>query len=144
MAFDTAGVANRLVAILAGISGVGTAQLGIPERTSLRCSAYVAAASQTPQRHTMGTVRRKARYFVLLVYRPDGDEATAESTLMGIIDAFLVAIYADLTLAGTCKDVEIDMGLADSPEYQMRAGKEFREYPIIITATQDGSYTTNP
>jgi hypothetical protein len=144
MALDTLAVANRLVAILAGISGINAAQLGVPEKTDLRCSAYVTAGSQLPGRHTTGSTRRKANYFVLLVYRPDGNEAAAETALMGILDAFIAAIYADLTLAGTCKDVEINMALADAPEYQTRTGKEFREYPIIITATQDGSYNTNP
>jgi len=58
------------------------------------------------------------------------------------VDQFLTALYADLTLGGVCNGLEIDTGLADTPDYQMRAGKEYREYPIILTAPQDATYST--
>jgi hypothetical protein len=144
MALATKAVANQLVSILTGLSGMGTVQIGAPESFSQRVGAYVTMGSHSLSRHATGVMRRQTRYLVVFVYRLDGAEATAETALMDLVDAFLAAIHADLTLGGNCKAVEIDVGLADLPEYQLRAGKEFREYPIIVIATQDGSYTVNP
>jgi hypothetical protein len=147
MAFDTAAVANELVTILSGLTGLtttGAVKIGAPESVAPRLSAYVTIGSQSSAPKTTGTTYRDARYFVNLAYRVDGAEATAETTLMGVVDAFLAALYADLTLGGTCGKIEIDTGLADTPDYQHIAGKEYREYPIIVTARQYGTYTVNP
>ena len=143
MAFNTLAVAEYLVDTLTGI-GVSVAQLGAPESTGQRLAAYVTAGSQSIRRQTTGTTRREARFFVSLAYRVDNNEATAESTLMTSLDAFLAEIYADLTLGGTALSTEVDTSLADTPEYAMRAGKEFREFPILITAVQQGAFSPNP
>jgi hypothetical protein len=74
----------------------------------------------------------------------DGAETTAETTLMDLVDAFLTALYADLTLAGTARSLEADSQAADEPEYQLRAGKEYREYPVVVTVVQQDSYAVNP
>ncbi len=147
MAFNTAAVTNELVSILSGLTGLttsGAVKIGAPESVGPRLSAYVTIGSQSSNLKTTGSTYRDARYFVNLAYRVDGAEATAETTLMGVVDAFLAALYADLTLNGICAKVEIDTGLADTPDYQLRAGKEYREYPIIVTARQYGSFTVNP
>lgn len=144
MALNTQAVADALVAVLSGLSGIGAVQIGVPESTSPRVSAYVTMGSQPNERKATGLVRRNARYFVLFAYRVDKAETKAETTLMGLVDAFLAALYADLTLGGACKSIEIDTGLADTPDYQLRADKEYREYPVIVTAAQDANYNTNP
>lgn len=144
MALDTKAVADRVVAILRGLAGMGAVQKGVPEAWSKRVDAYVTMGSQPQGRKTTGTVYRDARFFVAFCYRVDGAEETAEETLMSLVDAFQAEIYADLTLAGTCQGVELDTGLADDPEYRPYAGKEFREYPIVVTARQYGSYAVNP
>lgn len=144
MTFNTQSVADELVAILTGLSGMGAVQIGAPESVGPRVSAYVTMGSQSTPRKTTGTVARDARYFVCLTYRLDGAEATAETTLMGLVDAFLTALHADLTLGGICQGLEIDTGLADTPEYQARSGKEYREYPLIITARQYDTFVPNP
>lgn len=144
MSFTTKTVAQQLVTILGGLSGVGSAQLGVPESIGRRVYGIVTAAGQSIVSKTTGTLRRSARYNCTLVYRVDGSEATAEEALMDALDAFLTALYADRTLGGRCKDLTIDASLADTPEYQLRAGKEYREYPVIVTVMQDGSYTVNP
>ena len=144
MAFATKAVATQLVTILSGLSGMGAAQIGAPESFSPRVGAYVTMGSQSESRHATGVKRANNRYMVMFHYRLDGSESAAEEALMDLVDAFKVAINADLTLAGNAKGAELDMGLADLPEYQLRAGKEVREYPIIVIATQDGTYTVNP
>ena len=116
--------------------------IGVPESTGPRVSAYVTMGSQPNERKATQLVRRNARYFVLFAYRVGNDQDAAERKLMALVDQFLNALYADLTLGGTCLSLEIDTGLADTPDYQLRAGKEYREYPVILTAAQDTTYTT--
>lgn len=144
MAFNAQAVADAIKTKLLALSGMGSVQIGVPESVGPRVSAYITMGSMPSVRKTTEVVRREARYFVNMAYRVDGAETTAETTLMGLADAFLSALYADLTLGGTCKSIEIDTGLADTPDYQLRAGKEYREYPFIITAAQDGNYTVSP
>src|SRR5690606_10666957 len=84
MAFATKAVANRLVVILSGLTGLANAQLGVPESTGPRINAYVTMASQTVAPRASAVMQRQARYLVVFAYRLDGAEATAESTLMDL------------------------------------------------------------
>lgn len=144
MSFNNTAVANRLVAILQGLTGMGTAQIGVPESVGPRVGAYVSLGSQTTTRRVIGTVYRETHFFCLFAYRVDGAEATAETTLMGLVDAFFEALFDDLTLVGTVKSLEANSQGADEPDYQLRAGKEYREYPVQVTVVQQGSYEVNP
>lgn len=144
MAFNTRAPAEALVAMLDGLTGVSGAQLGVPASVATRIYATVTAASQALTSKATATTRRAARYMCTLVYRMDGTEAAAEQALMDVLDLFIAALMADRTLGGLVKDLEVDPTLADTPEYQARAGKEYREYPILVTVYQDGSYTVNP
>lgn len=145
MAFNAQAVADAIKTKLLALSGMGSVQIGVPESVGPRVSAYITMGSMPLVRKATEVTRREARYFVNFAYRVDGAETTAETTLMGLADAFLDALHADMTLGGTCKSiVEISSGLADTPDYQLRAGKEYREYPFIITAAQDGNYTVSP
>lgn len=144
MPFQTKNVAQQLKTLAVGLAGVGGAQIGVPESVGVRVYAIVSAGSQTIIEKTTGTLKRDGRYNVTFAYRLDGSETTAEETLMDLIDAYLVVLFADKTLGGRCRNIEVDLSLADAPEYQLRAGKEFREYPILITAVQEGPFTINP
>ncbi len=144
MAYDTVGAANQLVTILDGLSGVGESALGMPPNLAVKLGAYVTMGSQRVARKATGVTQRETRLFVKFLYRLDKTESTAESTLMTAVDAFLVALQADLTLNGTVSGLEVDTSLADEPDYQAIAGKEFREYPILVTVMQYGTYEVNP
>ena len=144
MSFNTQSVADELVSVLTSLSAVHSAQIGAPETVNTRLSAYVTMGSQTVARKTSSTTQRTTRMFVMFMYRVDGSETTAETALMDVIDAFMNALHADLTLNGTCTDLEASSNAADEPEYQLRVGKEFREYPVVVTVTQQGSYEVNP
>ena len=144
MAFNSGGVASALVTLLEGLSGMGDVQIGAPESMSTRVSAYVTLGSQQGTRKTTGTTQRETRFFVMLAYRVDGAESTAETTLMSLADAFMVAIDADKTLGGVVVDAVANSQAADEPDYQLRAGKEFREYPIMVIVTQRGTYEVTP
>lgn len=138
--------ANALVSVLAGLSGLSgsTVQLGVPEVVGPRVSAYVVAASQIVSKKGTGVTLRDIRYNCVLAYRVDAAVATAESDLMGILDDFIDALNADLTLGKKCQGAEIDLLLADVPVYYIRAGKEFREYPILVTLRQYGAFNPSP
>lgn len=144
MSFSTVAVANQLVAVLQGLSGMGAVQIGAPESVGPRVVAYVTMGSQTTTRQVIGVVNRDTRFMCMFAYRLDGAETTAETTLMGLVDAFLNALHADLTLAGTVKSLEANSAAADEPDYQLRAGKEYREYPVVVEVKQRGSYEVNP
>lgn len=144
MSFNNTAVLNRLQTILTGLSGMGAAQIGAPEAVGPRVMSYVTMGSQSTTRKATGVIQRETRFFVMFAYRVDAAEATAETTLAGLVDAFLVALHADLTLAGTVEALETNSLAADEPEYQLRAGKEYREYPVVLTTVQRDSYTVNP
>lgn len=144
MAFDSASVANALKDVLEGLSGMGSVQIGAPESVAPKVSAWVTMGSFQTVRTATGVVQRTQRFFCMLAYRVDGAEATAETTLMGLVDAFLGALHADLTLGGVVKSLDANSLAADEPDYQLRAGKEYREYPIAVTVTQRDSYIVNP
>lgn len=144
MAFNSAAVANALVSVLQGLSGLGAVQIGAPESVGPQVSAYVTMGSQSVIRKATGVVQRESRFFCMLAYRVDGAEATAETTLMSLVDAFLAALHADLTLGGTVFSLEANSQAADEPDYQLRAGKEYREYPVVVTVVQRDGYNVNP
>lgn len=144
MAYSTSAVATQLVAVLAGLSGMGTAQIGAPESMGNRVMGYVTMGSQGTARKTNGVMQRETRFFVMMAYRLDGAEATAETTLMGLVDAFFQAVQDDLTLGGTVFGTEVNSLSADEPEYALRAGKEYREYPIVVTVIQRSTFEVNP
>lgn len=142
MAFDTAAGANALLAVLNALS-LGGAQIGVPESIGPRVYGTVTAASQAYQKVSLGRsaglTARDTRYTVTLAYRLDGNESDAELTLMAKLDALVRALAIGTQLAGAAGQVTaLDTGLADAPEYQTRAGKEFREYPVLITLRQYG------
>lgn len=142
MALDTAAIANAVVDVLEGLAGMGEVEIGVPESTDYRVSAYVTMGSQPNTRKATQLVQRSARIFVTFAYRVDKNQGVAELALMGLVDAFHTALYADLTLGGVCGVTEIDSGLADTPDYQLRSGKEYREYPVILTATQNTTFVS--
>lgn len=144
MSLDTGAAAAAIVTILEGLAGMGVVQIGAPESVGPRVSAYVSMGSQRVMKKAAGVVGREARIFVQLAYRVDGAETTAETTLMGLVDDLIDALNADVTLGGVVSGSEIDTGMADEPDYQLRAGKEYREYPVVVTVRQYGTYAVNP
>jgi hypothetical protein len=141
---STKGGAQALATLLAGLSGMGNVQIGVPLNTGTRVSAFVVAGGQVVTRKTTGTTTVDARYNCTLAYRVDDTETTAETNLMDLLDAFINAINADLTLGGACKGAEIDLTLSDTPQYFIRAGQEYREYPVLVTLRQYGAFTPAP
>lgn len=144
MSFDSAAAANQLVTVLSGLAGMGAAQIGAPESVGPRVGSYVTMGSQSSGRKATGVMQRETRFFCMFAYRVDGAEQAAETTLMNLVDAFMQALNADLTLGGTVNSLTADSAAADEPDYQLRAGKEYREYPVVVTVTQRDSYQVNP
>jgi hypothetical protein len=141
---DSGAVAVALKGVLEGLSGLAAVQIGAPTHIGPRVSAYVTMGSQATVRKSGGITQREGRFFCMLAYRVDGAETTAETTLMGLADAFMEALHADLTLGGVVADLTADSAAADEPDYQLRAGREYREYPVVVTVTQRSTYEVNP
>lgn len=144
MSVNNAAVAARIAAILANIDGMGAVNIGAPTAVPVTVSSYVTLGSQTTQRVAQGVFEQVARFWVMFLYRVDGNETTAENALMGMVDGFVAAVMADLSLAGTVDTATVDSSAADAPDYQLRAGKEYREYPVVVTVTQRGAFAPNP
>ena len=142
--FDSKAVADQLVTLLSGVTGVNLARKGVPESQSVFLEADVTLGGHTVGRKAQGVTYRDQRYLVTLSYRLAGAESTAEDALMVAVDDLIQQLHDDLTLAGTCQGVEIDASAADSPDYQPRAGREYREYPVTNIARQYGTYEPNP
>lgn len=144
MAYDSVAVANALVSLLGGLAGMGVVQIGAPSSVGPQVSGYVTMGGQRNVRKATGVTQRDSRFMCMLAYRVDGSEGTAETVLMGLVDAAQVALHADLTLGGICHDLSVDATGADEPDYQLRAGKEYREYPLIVTVVQRDVFAVNP
>jgi hypothetical protein len=146
MALDTAAPLARLVAVLQGLSGLQTVYVGVPESIGPQIAAYVALAGQSMPNETIDIAQREARYFCAFAYAVAGAEATAETTIAGLIDAFQVALLAERDSgmnSGSGPIVDSlgwDFSLGDRPDYQPIAGQEFRVWPCLVTVTQHASY----
>ena len=146
MALDTGAPLLRLVAVLQGLPGLQTVYVGVPESIGPQVAAYVALAGQTANNQTNDFARREARYFVSFCYAVAGSEATAETTIAGLIDAFQTALLAERTSgmnAGSGPIVDSvgwDFSLGDRPDYQPIAGQEFRVWPCLVTVVQHIDY----
>ena len=144
---DTLGPMVQIQALLEAVPGMGTVQIGAPLSWSTQTSAYITVGKQPTGEKTTGSMFREAAYFVDIGYRCDDNLAgvtTAETVLAAALDALQQAIFDDKTLAGTCQNADIDTGLSDEPEYRMRAGKEFREFPVVILCRQYTTFNPTP
>lgn len=138
--FNTKAPLLQLVTILDGIAAIQQIYTGAPESVGPRLCAYVTVASQTIVDKATRVLQREGRYTVGLAYAVEGNEGAAEQALADALDAFITAVYADRTLAGTVYDARLDFALADSPEYQVAAGMETRVFPVVVVTTQRQNY----
>lgn len=136
MPFDSGAPLAQIVTILEGIAGVQEVTTGVPESFGHQVAAFVTLAGQTVRHFATNSLEREARYFVGLGYDVAGAEETAETTLAAIVDAFILAVYADKTLGGTVKSADLDLSPSNSPDYQPIAGAEFRMYPVLVLTKQ--------
>jgi hypothetical protein len=142
-AFASGPALLAVAALLRGIEGLQGVTMGIPDYRQNRVSASVALGSMAPDTKAASLLRRTIRIGVIFYYRLDEEtgqpvEANAEVTLAQVIDRFTVAFFEARPSAifGTLRNVELDFGPADNPEYQMAAGREARVYPIIVSGDQ--------
>jgi hypothetical protein len=140
--FQTKAVLTKLVAIVQALSGMqGTVGKGVPEALATRVSAYVTVAGQAYSLKVAQKAQKEGRWVVVFGYRVKGAEATAEDSLADLIDAFVTAILADMTLGGLVGRVDLDFGGVGDALYSTISGSEFRLYPIGVVATQTQQYS---
>lgn len=151
MAFNTAACLTAIKAKLdsaamttaLGDNGLDATYKGAPASVGPKVSAYVTLGSQDIVAHATGGVQRRvAGFFVGFAYKVGkaaGDQAAPEDALAALLDAFITAIYTDRTLGGACKTASLDLSRANEPLYEVRAGQEFRVYPVLVLCTQDAT-----
>lgn len=140
--FDTAGPLQYLATLLGTLAPAGLQRvyIGAPESFSNQVSAYVAMTGQRVIRKNTGLLQREARYLIVLGYRVKDHEDTAETTIAALVDALVSKLYLDLTLGGWSLSLDIDLTQADTPQYELAAGQEYRRFPLVVTVTQQQDY----
>lgn len=141
--WSTVAPLNALVTLLGTLTGSGLQKVytGVPESFSNQVCAYVTAGAQRiDNKATGGLMQRLQAYRVVLTYAVDGAEATAETTLCAVVDAFTDALFADRTLGGTLESMEFDAEEAGEPLYVRVSGEEIRMFPFTIRGAQRKTY----
>lgn len=144
MSFDTPAILTAVEDVLETLTDITDVQIGAPQSIGPRISAWLTVGGHQMVRKATAVTQRETRIYVLFCYRVDGAESDTETALAEIVDDFLAALYDDLTLGGVVFDLRVDSTAADEPDYQLRAGKEYREYPVIVTVVQRGTYEVTP
>lgn len=135
--WSTPGPFAALETLVSGLDGVQWTQVGVPESVPAQIGAYLTVGGQRPgNKTTGGLMQRDMSYRIVFCYAIDGAEQTAETTIAGLIDAFIAAIFADRTLGGTLESLSVDASEADQPRYVDIVGANYREYPIRVTGQQ--------
>lgn len=135
MAWNTKATLTRLEEILQALPGLQYVQKGAPESIGTNVMGYVAVGSGQVVDKATQLLQREQRFFVGFAYRVKGAEADAEDAIADLLDAFVSVIYADRTLGGTVHSSTLDLLLSTEPRYEVRAGQEFRVFPIVVVTT---------
>jgi len=150
MALDSAGPVEAIQDLLEGLNdGAGHAllqnvDLGVPTVIGHAVGAYVALAGQRVVIKAQGVIQRSSDYYVGLCYQVVGAQSGAELALAVALDAFIRAVYLDLTLGGLVLRIDLNLAVAGTPIYQNIANQEYRTFPIVVTLTQQDTYKVNP
>lgn len=143
MALDTQAAYAAVVAVVTALSGVQRVYQGVPESIGNQVVAIVTVGGQRVLRRMSGGAQVwEQRFVVTFAYRVGAAESTAEATIAQLIDRLRLAILDDRNLDGTVSSADVDLSLADGPEYELRAGQEFRRYPVAVVTEQIA--TINP
>lgn len=140
--FASEGVLSALEQLLRNLGTLQDISQGIPSTLKTRVSASLAIGGGTVTDVAGGLIRRQLRVTVLLYYRVDNREADVEMQLANLVDRFIIAFYRARYidgLYGSLHDMSLDLSPADTPDYQVAVGDEYRVYPIIVLGTQQQS-----
>jgi hypothetical protein len=146
VALDLVAPLTALVGVLesAPLAAAGLQQTyrGVPESPGPQVAAYVALSTQRLVDKAGGLVQREARYRVGFVYAVAGAEATAETTLAAVVDAFLLAVLPErrTNLGGTVDQLSLDLSGGGEPQYVTMAGQEFRLVELDVVTTQQTTF----
>jgi hypothetical protein len=142
MAIDSRAVLQALNSLLETV--VQDAFEGEPMVGGARIIAVVTAAGEGPSASLSSQLlRQPLRFHITLGYALDGDSTGAEEAMCLLKDALRRALYAAMRtkLGGVVDSLEApDFTPADNPDYRVRAGDEYREYPIVVTAWQQETF----
>jgi hypothetical protein len=137
--FASEGAMDALQQLLNSLGTLQDVHQGIPTTLKTRVSASIALGGGTLTDVSGGLLRRIVRISVLFYYRVDSQESDVEVQLANLVDRFIIAFYRTRNLNGlygAFHNMSLDLSPADTPEYQVAAGPEYRIYPIVVQGTQ--------
>ncbi len=139
MAFNTKAQLQELKTLVEGVAGVQKVQIGVPESLPNRVCAFITMGPQPTTDKNAGLLQCLAQYQVTFAYKVAGAEDAAELALADILDGFKAAFFAARKTNGVLKGMQLDLTLANAPQYLAVAGQEFRQYPVAVTAKQEAN-----
>lgn len=135
--FDSYAVLSAARDLLAASLGVQQSEIGEPDTTEYRVSAYSMLGAQAIEDEASGgALLRSSEVFVGLSYVVKGAKATAEQTICQTVDDFIRRFYLDRTLGDACENGRLDMSLNSRPIYGQIGGEECRIYVIRVLFDQ--------
>lgn len=134
--FAAKAMLQYVAGLVAGLSGIQQASIGVPEALDSRVSSFVTIGDLTPVSQPTQQARREPQVLVTFAYRVGGDESAAELLICDLVDELTAAVYADRSLGGTSQSALLDMRMNAQPTYMSVAGSEFRRYAVLITGLQ--------
>lgn len=150
MALDSVSPLAAIQALLLGlVDGANqpllkSVVIGVPTAIGNNVAAYVALSPQAVAPVASGVIQRESSYFIGIYYQMAASISEPELALAAVVDAFIKAVYADLTLGGLAMKLVLDLSLSKDPKYALVVGQEYRTFPAQITLTQRDSYNVTP
>lgn len=142
MAINTETVFDAVKARVVALAGMQHVYEGVPESLGNQVVAYLTVGAQTMAGIRAGGHQTwEQRFRVTFGYRVAGAEPTAERKVAQFIDALRKSIMDDRKMGGAVDSAEVDLSLADGPEYESAAAQEFRRYPVVVVTRQSETIT---
>jgi len=140
--FNVIPALDALITMMGQLTPTVTVYRGVPASMSNQVSAYVAGAGQSIIPKADRVYDKDARFFVAFGYRVENQVATAENTVLQLVDSFATLFITSRSgstgifhpSTGVTSG-QLDLAVVDSPEYIPMAGMEYRIFPIMVTIT---------
>ena len=152
--YDLLAVLDAAETLLASLTGVQRAQVGIPMALSQQLEAAVILGPIT-NRNKAGNslLQREISLYCALAYAVGGEEGDAEMALAAAVDDLTIRFYVTRGKPGVpgiglfneaatgVTTGELDLEVSAGPNYPMIAGEEIRQFPFVLRVTQQANIT---
>jgi hypothetical protein len=129
--------------MMEGIDGVQDVRIGVPRSLPFQASVFLAGAGDDAKPRVTETITNEFAIRIHFGYRVAENMALveeAELQLLAFKDALIRAHWANKKLGGVVEDSRLDFSPSRSAEYEVRAGQEWRIYPVDLLCKQSESF----